>query len=95
MSPWGVMVTIRGGGELLLVILMNVSSPRAFRFRRYVWRQQQAISQRFSILRPPLFPRTGLLRAGGGYTNPPRPLGEVFRSLSVDFLDHYGGWKEK
>jgi hypothetical protein len=49
-----------------LVILMNVSSPIAFRFRRYVWRQQQALSQRFSILRPPLFPRTYLLRAGCG-----------------------------
>ena len=49
-----------------LVILMNVSSPIAFRFRRYVWRQQQALSQRFSILRPPLFPRPYLLRAGCG-----------------------------
>src|SRR5437773_763888 len=49
-----------------LVILMNVSSPIAFRFRRYIWRQQQALSQRFSILRPPLFPRPYLLRAGCG-----------------------------
>src|SRR2546428_1688338 len=58
-----------GGPAILgewLVILMNVSSPIAFRFRRYVWRQQQALSQRFSILRPPLFPRTYLLRAGCG-----------------------------
>ncbi|HTD19754.1 MAG TPA: hypothetical protein VK667_09520, partial [Ktedonobacteraceae bacterium] len=49
-----------------LVILMNVSSPIAFRFRRYIGRQQQALSQRFSILRPPLFPRPYLLRAGCG-----------------------------
>src|SRR5207253_6662631 len=49
-----------------LVILMNVSSPIAFRFRRYIGRQQQALSQRFAILRPPLFPRPYLLRAGCG-----------------------------
>jgi hypothetical protein len=26
---------------------------------------------------------------------PHAPLGNVFSSLSVDILDHYGGWKDK